>query len=221
MHLSRSTVIIAYSACKFLFEKVLDKSGFVDKIPKIKKAKRKLPNVLAREEVRALIFTLSNLKHKCMLLITYTAGLRVSETSRLHLRDIDSKRMLLRVHQGKGRKDRYTILSPKTLYYLRLYYRRYHPEKWLFPGSTPFKPISVRSIQHVFKSARQKAGIKKNVSIHSLRHSFATHLIESGIGLPHIQKLLGHESIKTTTVYLHLTKSNFSRFNDILDFSEL
>lgn len=219
--LSESTINQAYYACKFFFERVLKRDNFMVSIPKLKAAKRKLPNVLARQEVKSLITCLTNLKHKCILLTTYTGGLRVSETSHLRISDIDSKRMQIRVNQGKGKKDRYTLLSVINLKYLRKYYQLYKPYNWLFSGANPNKPVSVRTIQKVFEVAKQKARIRKPVSVHSLRHSFATHLIESGIGIHHVQKFLGHESIKTTTIYLHITRNKLFNMINPLDFPEL
>ena len=156
-----------------------------------------------------------------MLLTIYSAGLRVSEAANLLITDIDSKRMLIKVNQGKGKKDRYTILSNANLKYLREYYKMYHPHKWLFNSHDRNKPISSRTIQHVFHKAKEGAGIKKDVSVHCLRHSFATHLIESGIDIHHIQKFLGHSSIKTTTIYLHLTHTKYIDVHNTLDFPEL
>ncbi|MGB7531357.1 MAG: tyrosine-type recombinase/integrase [Halobacteriota archaeon] len=164
---------------------------------------------------------MSNLKHKTILLTIYSGGLRVSEASRLRVSDIDSKRMLIRVNQGKGRKDRYTILSNANLKYLRAYYKAYRPETWLFNGWIKEKPIGIRTIQQVFYKAKEKAGIKKNVSVHSLRHSFATHLIESGMDIHQVQKFLGHSSIMTTTVYLHLKHNKNKGFHKVLDFPGL
>lgn len=136
-----------------------------------------------------------------ILMLTYSAGLRVSEVVSLKVMDIDSKRMLIHVRQGKGRKDRYTILSNNALDVLRIYARQYQPSEWLFPGETMVRHLTERSAQKVFECACKKAGIKKDVSIHSLRHAFATHLLEGGTDLRYIQELLGHKNSKTTEVY--------------------
>ena len=192
----------------------------LDEIPRTKKPKR-LPQVLAREEVKSLINSLENVKHKCILMTTYSGGLRVSETAHLRVSDIDSKRMMIRVNQGKGRKDRYTILSPANLKWLRDYYRQCRPGERLFPGYDKERPISVRTVEKIFDNAKHKARIAKDVTIHSLRHSFATHLVEAGIGIPHVQKLLGHSSITTTTIYLHLAHPKLCDMGSPIDFPEL
>ena len=210
-----------YYALKFFFEKVANNKLVMKPVPRTKLPRRRLPQVLARSEVKDLINSVSNLKHKCILLTIYSGGLRVSEASKLRVTDIDSKRMLIRVNQGKGKKDRYTILSNANLKYLRAYYKTYRPETWLFHGYIKNKPISTRTIQQVFYNAKEKAGIRKNVAVHSLRHSFATHLIESGIDIHHVQKFLGHSYIKTTTIYLHLNHNKYNDFHNSLDFPEL
>jgi integrase/recombinase XerD len=218
--LSHSSVTIVYSALKFYFENVRHNKNMLDEIPRVKKPKR-LPQVLAREEVKSLVNTLDNMKHKCILLTTYSAGLRVSETAHLRVSDIDSKRMLIRVNQGKGRKDRYTILSLANLKWLRMYYRQYRPGEWLFPGYDKRRSISVRAVETIFKNAKRKAMIEKDVTIHSLRHSFATHLVEAGIGIHQVQKLLGHRSIQTTTIYLHVARPKLCDMGLPIDFPEL
>jgi integrase/recombinase XerD len=218
--LSQSSVTTVYSALKFYFKNLRHDNNMLDEIPRTKKPKR-LPQVLAREEVKRLITSIENVKHKCILLTTYSAGLRVSEAAHLRVNDIDSRRMLIRVNQGKGRKDRYTILSPANLKWLRAYYRQYRPDEWLFTGYDRRRSISVRAVEAIFKNAKQKAMIAKDVSRHSLRHSFATHLVEAGIGIHHVQKLLGHSSIKTTTIYLHLAHPRLSDIGSPVDFPEL
>jgi integrase/recombinase XerD len=210
-----------YYALKFFFEKVINNNLIMKSIPRRKLPRRRLPQVFARSEVKDLINSVSNLKHKCILLTIYSGGLRVSEASKLLVTDIDSKRMLIRINQGKGKKDRYTILSNANLKYLRAYYKAYRPETWLFHGFIKQKPIGIRTIQQVFYNAIHKAGIRKNVTVHSLRHSFATHLIESGVDIHHVQKFLGHSSIKTTTIYLHLKHNKHNDFYNSLDFPEM
>jgi site-specific recombinase XerD len=147
-----------------------------------------------------------NIKHRLILITAYSAGLRVSEVGHLRPDDIDSDRMQIRVRNGKGKKDRFTLLSPKTLDQLRLYYKQFRPTKYLFEGYTPGHPIHPRTIEHIFNKAVKGAGITKTVSFHSLRHSFATHLLEQGTNLRLIQQLLGHNSLRTTSVYLHLSR---------------
>jgi integrase/recombinase XerD len=149
--------------------------------------------------------------------MTYSSGLRVSETARLKLTDIDSKRMMVRICQGKGGKDRYSILSQTALEQLRQYWRNYRPREWLFEGAKKNDPITTSSIQALFHAARKRAGITKPASVHTLRHSFATHLIESGTSLHHVQMLLGHRSPTTTTVYLHVSRLNLAQVLSPLD----
>jgi len=151
------------------------------------------------------------------LMTTYSAGLRVSETAYLKVSSIDSKRMQLRIAQGKGNKDRYTLLSPVTLDLLRDYWRQYRPFSWLFPGRSPDRPISTRAIQKVFENAKRKAGIKKPATVHTLRHSFATHLLEAGTDIYRVQKLMGHTTPKTTTIYIHLRRQDLLKVVSPLD----
>lgn len=203
--LSDSSIHGAYSALKFLYEKVLKRDWKLMGIPRTKVSK-KLPVVLSDYEIKKLLSVVTNIKHRAMLMTTYAAGLRVSETANLKIKDIDSGRMQIRIEQGKGRKDRYTLLSETNLKLLRVYWKLYRPGIWLFPGQQLEKPISTRSIQKVFQSAKEKAGITKEVSVHTLRHSFATHLLENGTDIRYIQKLLGHKSLSTTDVYLHVKR---------------
>jgi integrase/recombinase XerD len=160
---------------------------------------------------------MENLKHRAILTITYSAGLRISETARLKVTDIDSKRMMVRVQQGKGYKDRYTILSKTALVCLRQYWRSYRPKDWLFEGQKEGTHIGISSIRQIFLEAKERAGITKPASPHTLRHSFATHLIEAGTSLHHVQLLLGHKSPTTTTVYLHVSRMNLAQVTSPLD----
>ncbi len=214
--LSRSSVNITYSALKFFYSTTLDRGWEIEKIPRVRKI-RKLPVVLDIEEVEAIIKAANNIKHRAMLSITYSAGLRVSETSTLKVNDIDPKRMQVHIKNAKGRKDRYSILSKVTLNILKSYWDQYCPNNWLFEGQYPHTHISTRTIQNVFNNCKENAGISKVVSLHSLRHSFATHLLESGISLYHIQLLLGHASISTTTVYLHVARKDLQDISSPLD----
>ena len=181
------------------------------------KSKKKLPVVLDLSEVEALFSVTENLKHKAILMITYSSGLRISEAARLKISDIDGKRMMVWVQQGKGGKDRYTILSQTALECLRQYWREYRPKQWLFEGTKEDAPITVSSIHQIFHKAKKRAGIAKPASVHTLRHSFATHLIEAGTSLHHVQLLLGHRSPTTTTVYLHVSRLNLSQVASPLD----
>ena len=206
----------AVSALKFLYENVLKNPKMVANLPRQKKEKT-LPDILSHEEVSRIIATVKNFKHKSLLVLAYSAGLRVGEIVSLNIHDIDSKRMLIHVKQGKGRKDRYTILSKSTLEVLREYARRYRLRDWLFPGGIEGRHLTVRSAQKVFDRACIAAGIKKDVSIHSLRHAFATHLLERGTDIRYIQELLGHTSCKTTEIYTHVSKNNVRNIRSPMD----
>ena len=214
--LSSGTYKYYAAGIKFLYRTTLNRGEVVEKI-KYPKAKIKLPVVLDLSEVRTMLSVMENLKHRAVLTITYSAGLRVSETAHLKVTDIDSKRMMVRVRQGKGGKDRYTILSKTTLECLRQYWRAYRPKDWLFEGQKEGSHICYTSIRNIFVEAKERAGITKPVGPHSLRHAFATHLIEAGTSLHHVQLLLGHKSPKTTTVYLHVSKMNLAQVCSPLD----
>lgn len=206
----------AISSLKILYKDVLKQGHLIYHIPRPKKEK-KLPNILSEDEVIKILETVDNYKHRTILFLVYSAGLRVGEVVRLRLEDIDSKRMLIHVKQGKGRKDRYTILSEIALQMLRKYARVSEPKDWIFPGGKPNTHITERSVQKIFNKAYIKAKIKKHVTVHSLRHSFATHLLERGTDLRYIQELLGHQSSKTTEIYTHVSKSNICKIKSPLD----
>lgn len=214
--LSSSYINTTYSALKFLYETTLKRQWDMKSIPRTKKAKR-LPIVLSKDEVKRIINVTTNLKHKTILATTYAAGLRVSEAAHLKVTDIDSSNMQIRIEQGKGKKDRYTLLSKKNLEILREYYKLYHPTTYLFPGGQYDKSIDTRTIQRIFEKAKKKAAIKKAVTVHSLRHSFATHLLEAGTDIYHIQQLLGHSNVKTTSIYIHLTNHQALKLESPLD----
>lgn len=194
----------AISAIKFLLLEVCDLHDFQYSSQRPKKEK-KLPEVLHSGEVLHILNALSNMKHKSLLYLAYSSGLRVGEIVRLQVNDIDSKRMVIHVRQAKGKKDRYTILSSATLELLREYVRQSRPEKWLFPGQEAGTHVTECSVQKVFERAKRIAKIHKKVSIHTLRHSFATHLLEGGTDIRYIQELLGHQSTKTTEIYTHVS----------------
>jgi integrase/recombinase XerD len=177
----------------------------------------RLPVVLSPEEVCAVLGAVTNRKHRTLLMTIYGAGLRVSEVVALKVADIDSARMLIQVRQGKGRKDRLVMLSPVLLEELRRYWRWYRPVLWLFPGSDPEQPLRVSSVQKVCKEAARKAGIGKKVSPHTLRHCFATHLLEGGSDLRLIQTLLGHGSVRTTQLYTHVATPRIQASRSPLD----
>ena len=175
-----------------------------------------LPIVLSEKEIGDLLNATENIKHKAILMLAYSAGLRLSELTNVKITDIDSNRMQIRIEQGKGKKDRYTLLAVKLLAILREYFVLFKPKEWLFEGADGGQ-YSVRSIQAIMKDATKKAGIKKKVSVHTLRHSFATHLLENGTDLRYIQSLLGHSSSKTTEIYTHITTKGFDQIKSPLD----
>jgi len=214
--LSYSFVNQAISAIKLLFKVNRPKLYIKHKLVRPKSDKI-LPKVLSQSEVVKILNALTNVKHKAILFITYSAGLRVSETCQLRPEDIDSDRMMIRVKSGKGRKDRYTLLSKKALELLREYYTEHQPKEWLFEGAKSGTPITPRSVQRIFKKACGIANITKVVGIHSLRHSFATHLLESGTDLRYIQELLGHQSPRTTQVYTHVSNTALQSIVNPLD----
>jgi site-specific recombinase XerD len=189
------------NAIKFYYERVL---GGTRKIYLIERPRKEnyLPEVLSEEEITSILKAISNLKHKAIIMVIYSGGLRISELINLKVKDIDSDRMQIRISQAKGKKDRYTLLSNKTLLILRKYFTEYKPKEWLFEGVSGGQ-YADSSIYSIFKKAIASANIKKKVSIHSLRHSFATHLLENGTDLRYIQNLLGHSSSKTTEIYTH------------------
>lgn len=203
------------SALKILFCDVLKREWNQLDIPRSRREK-KLPVVLSKQEFSELISVIRNLKHRALLILKYSSGLRLSEVKNLKIGDVDSKRMMVRVVQAKGFKDRYSILSPVALEILREYYKMYRPVTWLFETKKS-QAMSERTIQAVFKNALGKSGIKKKVGIHSLRHSFATHMMEHGVSLPIIQQLLGHKSLRTTSVYLHVQKYTLDAVKSPLD----
>jgi site-specific recombinase XerD len=213
---SHSFVTQAVSALKFLFKIVLQRTDATAKLPRPKK-EQKLPDVLSQQEVTRLMENITNLKHRAILLLVYSAGLRVGEVVRLKQEDIDSDRGLIHVRQGKGRKDRFTLLSQVALETLRIYFKEYRPVKWLFPGAQPGRHLTERAVQKIFDQGCEKVGIKKDVSVHSLRHSFATHLLEGGTDLRYIKELLGHVNIKTTEIYTHVTERDIRRIQSPLD----
>lgn len=207
---SQAVVSQTYSALKFFYTTTLERVWDAKRLPR-SRASRRLPTVFSLEEVSAMLTAVRNLKHKAILTTIYSAGLRVGEAVELAPADIDSQRMLIRVRQGKGGKDRYTLLAETTLALLRTYWSVYQPRQWLFPGQKEHKPIDRSTVRRVFKTACAKAGIRKRSSVHTLRHSFATHLLEDGVDLFYIQRLLGHRTAQTTAIYLHVTYKGVAR----------
>lgn len=192
------------SGLRFLYNVALNQPLNLHEIP-CQRNRRSFPDILTREEVLALIEACDNLRDKTMLVTAYGAGLRVGEIVRLRISDIDSVNMQIFIRNGKGGKDRFALLSPANLDILREYWLKYRPEDYLFM-SRNHRPMSIRSLQDAFNKAKRLAGIEKNVTMHTLRHCFATHLLEDGISIYHIKQLLGHTNISTTCFYLHLVK---------------
>jgi len=209
-HLSYSTMNQAACAACFLFESVLGKGRSVFQIP-MAKVPAKQPELLAREEIARLFASCESLLHRVLLQTVYATGLRVSEVCALRVKNIDSApdRMCVRVECGKGGKTRYTLLSPTLLTQLRLYVCAYHPRDWLFCNRSRTQGVDINTAQRAYQGARSRAGITKIGGIHTLRHCFATHLLEGGVDLYTIQKLLGHGHISTTSRYLHLISPQF------------
>ena len=199
--LTASTLSVATGALRFLYKVTLKRDWAVEEIP-MPKRPFKLPVVLSREEVTQFLASVDSLKHRTILMTAYAAGLRISEATHLKVTDIDSARMVLRVDQGKGRKDRYVMLSPRLLEALRVYWKSAQPTTWLFPGDLPDQPITRGAVELACQKAHRALGIQKPVTPHSLRHAFATHLLESGTDVRTIQLLLGHRSLATTSRYL-------------------
>lgn len=200
---------------KFYYEKVLGgqrKFYFIDR-PKKEQA---LPTVLNEDEVIRLFNAMDNIKHKCMLMLAYSAGLRLGEILRLRLADIDRERMQIRVEQSKGKKDRYTKLSSRFLVIYDQYAEKYKPVDYVFEGAAGAE-YSASSLQTIMKAATIKAGIKKRATMHTLRHTFATHCLENGVDLRYIQSMLGHESSKTTEIYTHITTKGFDQIKSPMD----
>lgn len=214
--LSEGTVNTIYGALKFFYKITLGREWNTDKLSRVKESK-KLPVVLSQSEIKKIFNTTDNLKHKAILMTIYSAGLRVSEVAKLKITDIDSKNMQIFIRCAKGKKDRYVLLSENALYILREYWKKYQPNKFLFPGMNIDKPISTRTIQKIFEAALKKAEITKKASVHTLRHSFATHLLEAGTDICHIQRLMGHKSVSTTTIYLHLRRVDLMGIKSPLD----
>jgi len=211
-----ATFNIYVFALRFFFLETLKKDWALKAIP-YQKTGRKLPEILSGAELGALFQAVSNIKHRALLMTAYSAGLRVSELVHLKVSDIDSPRMVIRVEQGKGRKDRYVPLSAALLPVLRQYYKITRPADWLFPGQYPGRPLTRESVDRVFQKAKKAAGITKNVTVHSLRHCFATHLLEKGADIRTIQQLLGHRSLSSTQIYTHVAKNYVNRAGSPLD----
>jgi len=208
LRLSENTLHSRINALKFFYEQVLGREKFFWEIPRPKK-QLILPKILNEDEISRLFRAIDNIKHKAIIFTAYSSGLRVSEVVNLKIKDVDSVRMCLFIEKAKGKKDRIVNLSPLVLDILRSYIKKCKPMPvtYLFEGQQPGTRYSVRSAQEIFVAARKKAGIQKNLSFHSLRHSFATHLLEKGVDIRYIKDLLGHFDIKTTERYTHVSKN--------------
>jgi integrase/recombinase XerD len=211
------TVNLHMAALKTFYNLMAPGSTVMDGITRLK-CPQHLPVILTIAEVRRIIDCLHNLKHKAIIALMYSSGLRLSECLILKPNHIESQQMKIRVEQGKGKKDRYTILSNEALTYLREYFTAYRPKEWLFEG--PHGQLSKRTFGHIIEKASIKAGINKRVTPHTLRHCFATHLLEQGVALQVIQKLLGHSDIKTTTIYTHVSSVMLDKVISPLDATE-
>lgn len=204
--LAWSSVNVAVNALAFLYVKTLGRERPDLKLPPCR-TRIKLPEILSGDELERLFAAPTHPKHRALLMTTYAGGLRVSETVHLKLTDVDSQRMVIRIEQSKGAKDRYTMLSTRLLEELRGYWRACRPILWLFPGRERDRPMHITTAQRIYTQARQLAGIARGKGIHTLRHSFATHLLEAGVDLRTIQSLLGHASLSTTMRYLKVERS--------------
>ncbi|MBA7614614.1 Tyrosine recombinase XerC [subsurface metagenome] len=213
--ISRSQQNQRINAIKFYYEKVLGREKQYYQIERPRKEK-KLPTVLSREEIKRMLDAIINLKHLCIIELLYSSGLRRSELINLKIYDIDSSRILIKVKGSKGSKDRYVQLSQTLLNNLRKYYKSYHPKKWIFEGQTGGQ-YSAASVLNVVKRAAALAGIAKPVTPHTLRHSYATHHLEMGTDIRLIQTWLGHENLKTTEIYTHISENNFKNYRNPLD----
>jgi len=217
--LSPSSRNVAISGLKFFYHQILGWSEQKLFLPPRKRSWR-LPEVLSPQEVERLLCASSKLRDRCLLITAYATGLRVSELVRLKVSDIDKERMMVRVEQGKGRKDRYTILSPRLLSELRTYWKEHRSPTWLFPNAND-SPISIDYAQRIYNLAKVKAGITKGKGIHTLRHCFATHLLEAGVDLVTIQTLLGHHSLQSTQRYLQIRQPKLTSTASPLDLLRL
>mgnify|MGYP001546482968 CR=1 FL=1 len=215
-NLSASSCNLALAAFRFFYKYVKGVDPDDLKCFFKKRAKR-LPTLLNREEIKRLLMVTANLKHRTLLMTAYASGARSSELSLLKVTDIDSQQMTLRINEGKGKKDRFTVLPKSLLHQLKDYYRYYHPRSWLFYGSSVTVPLSKGSLYRIFVNSKHKAGIQKPGGLHLLRHSFATHMLEQGVDLKQLQSLMGHSCLSTTSLYLHLSTRHLKRLASPLD----
>lgn len=213
---SWSKINLCQSALKHLYKTTLKQPWKIERLKRPRRQHR-LPVILSKQEIKEIFEITSNLKHKTAFMTIYGSGLRISELVNLKIFDIDSSRMRITVRQAKGQKDRQVMLPQSLLQALREYYRIYRPPSFLFYGFNKKRKMTTKAFQTAFKKALAKASIKKKVTVHSLRHSFATHLLEKGTDISYIQRLLGHASIKTTLIYCHLSKAKLDHIKSPLD----
>lgn len=213
--LSQSSLNGAYSGIKILWENILDRPWPNRLLPRSRRVK-KLPEVLSRAEVQRLINALDNTKHRVILRMLYATGLRVGELTHLRVEDIDSKRMVIRVQSGKGKKDRYLVLSEELLTELRTYWSIYRPKVFLFEGMEAGTAIAIRTVQKVFHNACERGGIRRKVGVHVLRHCFATHLLEQGVDPITLKQLMGHANLSTTARYVHVAHTHLQTVPNLL-----
>ncbi len=219
--LAWSSCNVAVCGLRFFYNKTLGRQSTRLAIPP-RKQQHKLPEILSSQELERLFLCANTPKNRVLFMTVYSAGLRLGEVVQLKISHIDSSRMMIRVEQGKGNKDRYTLLSKVLLKELRSYWKLYRPKLWLFPGArNPNEPMPDGTVQKAFTLTKAKAGIKKGKGIHTLRHCFATHLLEAGIDLRTIQMLMGHNSITTTMIYLQVTRKRLNTINSSLDLLDL
>ena len=214
--LSWSSCNVAAQGLRFFYRFTLKRAEAQFAVPRARQP-QKLPQILSREEIAALIGNTLNLKHRAILMSAYGAGLRLAEICRLKVGDIDSDRMTIRIEQGKGAKDRYTLLSPRLLGELRRYWIAHQPKEWLFTRKDPTQPISETTVHRIYHAAKARARITKEGGIHSLRHAFATHLLEAGVDIHTIQRLMGHGHISSTLRYFHLARKHLGAARSPLD----
>jgi len=212
---STPTLNIIINALKFYYGEMLKKK-FIYEV-KCPRKDKKLPVVLSKEEVAKILSAVGNIKHRAILMLVYSAGLRVGEVVKLGPEEIDPDREIIHIRGSKGRKDRYTLISDCALKVLKEYFKECRPSTWLFEGAKRSKHISKRTVQVIFKQVSHNAGIKKDATVHSLRHSFVLHLLENSVDLRYIQEFLGHRSSKTTVIYTHVSKTSIANIKNPLD----
>jgi integrase/recombinase XerD len=217
--LAQGTCNLQAAAINFFYRKVLGLANL--DLGVRRKRSGKLPEVYSQEELVRLFEAVTNRQHRVFLMTTYAAGLRMSEVTHLRPLHIHAERLLIRVEQGKGRKDRYTLLSPRLLLELREYWRVYRPGEWLFPNQKKTGPMLRGTADRIFRRAKRRAGLQRGHGLHTLRHSFATHLLEASVDLRTIQLLLGHQNLNTTALYLHLTQKKLDQLHSPFDLLRL